>query len=537
MVRFLAVFIVLFATSIGLADLPSFAIKTTTGQFKVYSPTSNENIGSVSDALLDACVRVQGNEAQMVLWPKTTISKVYFPWEVKKTFLSADKNDEILHPFWFGSKEKSSTQTEWGWGSSPSLKYPGQLFAPIAVTSGDNKASLLAATNWPPKRVAVLKSLGRTILMYDIPEIPLPGEYADYKYMRVTTDGTWHSAVEVYRKWVTRNMSLEGLQDDYPMWMIKANGFRSVGLMNMTEFKVQAMQNRVNDFGDVLPWIQMWGQMSNYVGPPDLAVPQLEPDEGKGCCLVEKNLHKRYTAELGEDLVAWIKGYKNNSKRRIGFYSRPFPEKKVTDPFYASWLRGWQRQNKRMYGANAYYVDVIGAKDFGNALSVARFVDSLPKNTFIESAVDIYPKAGLMSGAVQNAGYPAFGRFLMDRRIFFFGESNGEYSRWGDANQNRSERTAFLLGCKLETYNPSSMVRPIVALWDSVDFWESRPAYRDTKGLTVSDPDVKATWFEDKNGRSIVAIDNWSQKSKATVTLKGITQPVPTDKLSFVVYP
>src|SRR5262249_56592137 len=95
--------------------------------------------------------------------------------------------------------------------------------------------------------------------------------------------------------------------------------------------------------------------------------------------------------------------------------------------------------------------------------------------TVIEYPVDVYPGAFLVSGslgagawaggpgrtperlgaALTRTTVPAFGRYLLDDRVLFAGDSNGDGRCWGPGADYWTERQAFLLGAKFDVIRPT----------------------------------------------------------------------------------
>lgn len=516
------------------AELPDLAIRTAGGTFRVitnFDHSADEVV--ISDASFDATMRDLGDDVfELTITANEDLAHVDFPWKQQQSFLGPD--DDIYYPFWLGLREKASEQCAWCWGSGPTLSYPGSLFAPLIITEGDGKTKLLAAQNWPPVKIHPMYSEGREILSYREPLAAT--ESITLRFVETTVDGTWHDAMDVYRAWVEPLMAAEGLTDNPPHWMRTSCGFFNEQLENVADWNINTLFNDWLPHSDILPWVQCWGQMSNYAGPPELAVPPLMPGELTGCCLLLQDIHPRYDPAL----LDWIAGYADDDKQRVGFYTRPQPIEvagPLTEMANADWLLSWQALNRDVYGTNAAYVDVIGASYFGDPLSVAHFInDQLDDVTFIESTVDIYPKPSLASGSYNVADpTPQFGRYLLNRRVMFLGESNGGHTLWGLENDHWMERQAFLLGMKFDAIRPNDFLRSVCNLRDAHNWWDLMPRYMDTKGLSVSDPQIDARLFIDDAGTRLVAVDNWSGITGATVTLDdGSMMPVPADAVSIL---
>jgi hypothetical protein len=118
----------------------------------------------------------------------------------------------------------------------------------------------------------------------------------------------------------------------------------------------------------------------------------------------------------------------------------------------------------------------------------------------------------------------------LDDRIIFLGESNGDHMLW---NTNHGavfwgERQAFLLGCKLDwiqrpdaggSNNPA--VLAIVDAWWRSGFWDRRPVYDDSVGLTDVPVGVDVRRFTGNSGETLLAIDNTAGVQSVTLTVDG----------------
>lgn len=143
--------------------------------------------------------------------------------------------------------------------------------------------------------------------------------------------------------------------------------------------------------------------------------------------------------------------------------------------------------------------------------------------------------------------FPRLVRYLLDDRIIFLGESNGDHVLW---STNRGagywgERQAFLLGCKLDWMqrpdaggwnNPA--VLAIVDAWQRSAYWDRNPVYADTVGLTDVPIGVDIRRFLGSSGETLLVIDNTAGIDSVTLAVDG--QPVtiePVDWLDIVVLP
>jgi hypothetical protein len=127
-------------------------------------------------------------------------------------------------------------------------------------------------------------------------------------------------------------------------------------------------------------------------------------------------------------------------------------------------------------------------------------------------------------------------RYALDDRVIFLGESNGDYTLWGTSRGGYfwGERMAFLLGCKLDWMqridsgagtNPA--VPAIVEAWTVSRFWQRRPVYMDTLGITDVPPAFDIRRFRGSSGETILAMDNSAGLPVVRFQLDG--QPMTID--------
>lgn len=502
--------ITLFLLSINVSsygDLPSIALRVN-GSFKVfnsYAETDNGKAGIVDNADLTITVREFGaGKYQAVIEPKTNIADIWFPW--KPSYDNISETYSVTDTLWSGTTTLSTGLSDWGWKG---YQYPGTLAAPILVTEGGGQSRILAAINWPPKKVKLMYSKNRETIVYSAQ----PNEkMIILRFMDITKPGSWHGVVDEYKNWLEPNLEANRLKDVYPAWLKKSNGFINIQLENIWgEFTPEKITSMNDQWGQYFPWIQMWGQMSNYTGPSHLAVPPLEEGEEVGCCLVKQEMHPKYIS-----MLSWIESYINNGQNRVGYYTRPYP-KEVVESGEVSvqenlrFAKKWMDKNQKDYHANAHYFDVIGAEYFGDPLEVADSLRKMSRNMFIESPVDIYPKSYLMSGSYNfSNAKPEFVRYLLGDKITFLGESNGGYNYWGESNSYWMERQVFLMGAKFDVMHPNDFVVHVCKLRDSVNWWNKNPIFKDVVGLSDVPEGVNIKVFSCEDG-DYFTIDNWGQ--------------------------
>src|SRR5262249_54072716 len=233
-----------------------------------------------------------------------------------------------------------------------------------------------------------------------------------------------------------------------------------------------------------------------------------------------------------------------------------------------AFLRDWLARNRSEYHANAYYIDVIGHRYFGDPLRVASFLKyEQDPATVIEYPVDIYPATCLVSGSLgggdweggpgrtsaelgsglTHTTFPSFGRYLLDDRVLFLGECNGDGRWWGPGAEYWTERQAFLLGAKFDAIHPTENDRPdgpedqalalAIAARDRSGWWERAPVYLDRQGLGSVPSGVDVRHYRGHSGESLLVVDNWYQRSGLSVTLDGRPVALSDERLAIVVLP
>ena len=81
------------------------------------------------------------------------LSELWFPWEGAAAPLNDETSDDVLYyPHWMGQARRVDSLAESKWEGRT---YPGECFAPLALIADPRKARIVAALNWPPRRVFV----------------------------------------------------------------------------------------------------------------------------------------------------------------------------------------------------------------------------------------------------------------------------------------------------------------------------------------------------------------------------------------------
>jgi hypothetical protein len=476
------------------------------------------------------------------------IEQVWFPYHLDGVVLNSHTQDDILfYPHFFGTAEKPDHGSPWTWSG---FDYPGHTYAPLVVLADETDGFMVAATNWPPRRVKPTHSKNRMrFLYYDAIE---PGENASYRLMivrvrseRETGAPAWQLALDPYKLWLRDRMGQDGLWPvPYPQWMAEVEGFLDVQLQNGgRQFHVGEIYELWNKWSGYFPWIQFWGQMRDaIVNTPKRAFSTAQFHE----MLENRQLHERYVPEL----IDFTRNITNNPlvEGHVGFYTktrRQAPlldgQERISGETSLEFLLHWFEINKERYHANAFYVDTLGNGYRGDPIFVAKlFVTQFPRNMMIEYPVDIYPTAFYVSGCL-SAGinyrkwgqnpehfkqgrskitFPRFGRYLLNDRIIFMGQGNGDHIYWGRKGDYRSERQAFLLGSKYEVItaadNPNDRssglnkaLELIISERRRVGWWSRRPVYQDTRGLSHIPEGVGVRRFVDTDGVDLFTVDNW----------------------------
>jgi hypothetical protein len=292
-------------------------------------------------------------------------------------------------------------------------------------------------------------------------------------------------------------------------------------------------------------------------------------DYGGGCCLDETTMHQRYVPEL----VQFAKNITTleSGPGHIGYYSRPhylgyfYENSEGEKSENLNHILQWLSKNKEEYYANAFYIDILGHRYFGYPLLVARlFKSDFPQDTCIEYPVDIYPTAFTISGSLAGWGkgknwgksfedlekgcdtiaFPRLGRYLLNDRIIFLGESGGDYNYWGHKNDYWCERQVFLLGAKFDVMHPqenfgsitkeNTVLMQIISERRRVSWWKRNPKYLDTTGIKNIPPWVEVRKFRDVDGRTLFAVENWALLEGLTFTYEGSQISIPRKQIQII---
>lgn len=569
---------VLAAVETASATLPAFAVRSPNGEFRAYKwPDPEQGAATVSDEWLEATVQ-RVDEDTFELTVRTTdvaLSEVWFPWPAEQKTLPTQSGKPVLYyPALFGVAISPARLREWDWKGDP---YPGGSCAPLAVLADQRSAYLVAATNWPPQRVRPMYSLNRLAMRYETPLAANSQRSYRVTIGIFTGDAArgvvpWQLAVDRYRAWLDARMRDAGLYPiAYSPWLQRIPGWLNIQLNNFATFDVAFLEQYRSRWAPLLPWIQFWGQMSNYAGPPERAWPPLASGERTGCCLGKREIHPRYLPEL-LDFVRETRAMGIH----VGFYARPRDPyqqqrfdstRRIDGETDLEFLEKWAQFDKQSFGADALYLDTLGNLDYGSPLFVARVLrDKFSSDTVIEGVTDIYPCAFLISGFLNGGSwgggpqrtldglgtsypwmtFPRFGRYLLNDRIVLLGESNRDWDYWGREHDHWAERQAFLLGAKLDAMHPmedqarrlgqtNQAVAMILEEWERVRWWARRPVYLDNAGIHDLPAGVDVRVFRGKDGETLFAVDNWQLQTGRTFGYRDLRIPVPEKPLAVMI--
>ena len=546
---------------------PELSVTTSSdGVAHVYSTYTQVNSTQyvASDSVINATIsNLGGGKWKVDITANRKLSAVYWPWQTNRTPLGASLTSDIYYyPYILGLTEQAPNHNvDWTWWGQP---YPGDAFAPLTVMANNSNARLVAAINWPPKRVIPYYAAQRQVLYYDTPISA--GSTVSFSALIAVVSGDaphgnvpWQLAIDLYRTWLDANM----VAVSQPTWMINAQGFLDIQLENIDPSPTVAAMNALwQPVKSYYPLVLFWGQMSAYAG---------------GCCDLSYTFDPTHLPDIPNFAKSVV-----SSGYYAGYYSAPVytgASGYLDTPAGISWIAKWINSNQS-YGANSFYVDTLGRSYYGNPTNVMNALTNgtIPNNSIIEGAVDIYPAAGLVSGALlgdangcgapqrtpQNSvksSYPQFGRYILRDRILFSGEANVDYRFWGTGNWTTqgdtlatscglpawctangpcaygTERLAFILGNKLDVMHPTN--NPILDAINTArinsNWMQRQPVFLNTQGLDLSQipstSAVRITLFQDRGGKHLIAISNPRLESGLTFGFNHQTYSVPSEGL------
>lgn len=564
------------------------------------------------------------------------INEVIFPIDIPSYRLNGPGGNDADDIVYEAQLLGTATKNNWPlkdcspfyecWGAAP--QYPGSnaawgighpLFSPMIIVADDTKARITAATNWPPKHVASQWVRNRQLLTYPLQSIA-QNATRTYRCMVAEVTGNaatgnhpWMLAADRYVNWLKPKLVAAGLSPvQYPAWMTTINGMISWGLQNVMDGYLASGQLETvwSAYRNDLPWLQFWGQMGDYgynchpdtytcsshpvatsCEPPGCDCSHQYQDFACDCCALDERLHPRYgpvSAGGCFDLVGFVTQTLNPQPGgpHAGYYTRPAGS--LEDSCSYDWFLHWISRTKD-WGANAFYMDTLGATYYGDPLFVANlFRDHvLPQDGFIEYMPDLYPVAAAVSGTLQNAGYVGgaghtiddlkagtctsdpsslcavpfsqLGSYVMNDKILFEGEGNGQELLWGNGiNQTTpnywAERQAFLLGHRFLVTHPfedwgdiagsrDQLMGRAIDLWNQdwdatapgvQNWWSIQPRYKDRKGITHIPTGIDVRRFTDASNRTFLAFDNYNNLNGQWVCVDNRRVFAPIDRLSIV---
>ncbi len=521
------------------------------------------------------------------------------------------------------------TTVDWSWelfNSNPDFhrgEYPGNSFSPITILADGDTARVVAAVNWStvtgsegPRICRIGAGKHRQTIRYEdaISQNSSDTFHAQYGLFFKGADNRtpWTKAVEPYQRWLKHKMAANDLRPDFPAWQADSHGFLAVLLSEFSDTELmqepplvdvpvphQYIQGLWDTAEDeyLFNWVQFWGQMTKAGGsctpnsPADCTTNSVMEDatDACGCCDLLRVPNSRFSPTGAFDLDTFAGDVTSApSNAHIGFYTRPIaagslmgtgldstaslPSCYWADPMISEtgleWLNGWITEIETFVpDTNAYYYDVIGAKDFGRPLFVAELfsktlMGDLANDGLIEGAVDIYPAAYLNDGSIYRdsdtfrgardendceatldnllAGnieatilYPEFGTYLLNDRIHFNGQTNSQGLSWGNTALPLSAsadpganpeywgpRQTFNLGHKYnlfrinydgtaEEYIIHELAKLAIDLRECVSWWSRDPLYQHDWGISNVSSGITVRRFLDKNGDSLLVVDHY----------------------------
>jgi hypothetical protein len=552
---------------------PEFAVTTDDGALHVYSTYVQESSSryAVNDARLAATITdLGGGEWQLqITGPQQTLINEFFPWQQERSPLDDDITDDIYYyPNLLGRTEKATHRDlDWNWYGSI---YPGPIAAPLVVMADPAHAKIVAATNWPPRRVTPAYAAQRLVLRYD--DTIAVGGSVTYRALIATVSGKaeigdvpWQKALDPYRAWLDAAMG----SIHYPSWMWDGEGMLNLQLQGYLD--TASVNTSWQPLKTLYPWVLMWGQMSPY--------------PGGSCCGIDLTTSQYYSTLPNMDprflpsLPSWVMSTVVGSGYHAGYYSAPFSEHYSAGPrgyldttSGLDWFTGYNDTNLG-YGANSYYFDTLAREDWGDPGVILDLFRTgvLPTDAMSEGIVDVYPLPGLVSGALAGSSYcgapfktpenstiatfPAFVRYLLSDRLIYWGQSNDDGQFWGtntvsgcdyatwcaDGRCNHGiEHQILLTGARIEMRPGSDnpVIAAIIQERQRVGWWPRRPRYLATKGLDLSgipsSTRVEMSHFRDSNGVDLVAISNPGAVSGLSFALNGSTVAVPAQPVAII---
>ena len=578
------------ASGPGAAAPPSFLVQIWQGDSwtqTVYDPpVSGPYI--IDDGFVTAEVtRVAvpgGDEWTLEVTAAATVDirAIAFPFRPARRPLDADISDDVFHAPTIAGSTEHALNRNIDFSNQYFAAWPGGAFAPLVMMEDDDQARMIAATNWPPVATAVSYHAQRLEIWYAdetgfsgafwpnglVSSVPDPGESQTYRFREINVSPTdvadaapgtrpWHLAIDRYRMWITPRVE----EIVPPRWIVETHGIHAISLHDLPlpagdpDWIVERIQEWTAEWETQLPWVQFWGQMSDYFGD---------------CCFPEYGHHPRYVAS--DPTLTEVTQQLRAQGMHVGYYASPdwtLPVDRALDRTEGQdFLENWIASHENEFAADAFYVDVVGRVVTGEPEVVRQLFAPgamIPAAGMIEGIVDIYPSTHLLSGATigccgfqrhdpdrqvgwppdaltaPNMMYPRMAPYLLPERVTFLGGGNGEALQWGAANGHVVERETFLLGAKIIAFMPdepngqqNAMVNAIVDAREAASWWNRAPKFVDTIGLSDVPAGIRATRFIDAAGRQLIAVDNPQEHAGQTLVADGLELSIPPTPISIL---
>jgi hypothetical protein len=519
------------------------------------------------------------------------VPRVSFP-NLHGTSMDAAPGMVALFPFLGGIFIQAGASCYGECMSDAVMAYPGGFHAPYVMLATPDRALMAAATTWPPHHVHPKRRMEKGVVTG---AQPLLIDWVDgYKRLQPTTltillrefttdhsSGTaaWQASILAYRRWLSPNLT----PPPPPEPTVGGEGCWALALENKPSFNLTQINAEFRQWQSVFGRVAVWGQMSNYCGPPRLAHPPLRLGEKTGCCVLNQSMHPRYLTDCGDlssgappppwkpgsqCLPAWAQKLAGEGTH-IGFYVRKGSKGDLANnlTFFVDWLN-----NMAKLGGNAQYVDTFARTYNGRPTDVLRMIHGgIPKADVItEGWNDLYPFAGLLSGyhrgfdwasccsPTSNESYSGqccnttiydmtpFGmrtngsfikmvRLLMGSKVGYFGYEDSELRRYGWQHSHFSERQAFLMGAKAEGGRANDFLSLVQKLLSRLHWWQRDMVYMDTIGIVHTHEGVlDVRRHDDAQNRTILLVDNFQNRTGLQVSFAGKVYKVSGHMISAI---
>jgi hypothetical protein len=318
---------------------------------------------------------------------------------------------KIWLPYILGTFKTPPGPHEW-----KALEYPGPLSSPLGMWIEPETCHAIYDIDSRPCRVMYD---GRGIRLEYKPE---PGE--TIRFAAYPASG-WRQVVNEYRTMLIK-------RDGQAQVLVLAGDCQHVGLQNFTAFDPDAFRRQIEAAAIHAPNVLLWGWMSNYAGPPKLAVPPIEPGEQVGCCLYRVEGHKRYAGIAASIAVAKAR----NPNIKV------FPYIRAPHSSELKHVQPMMTAADRTIGVNpgsigdGYYFDEAGRRAYPGTTprelgaAINRWGQAMA--LLVEGANECQRVPALVAGAYNAAGGDVdamrIGRAIQPDRQMYFGHSNGDHT-------------------------------------------------------------------------------------------------------------